>query len=175
MNPSEEVVLELATQAGAALLSNLLQLYIHDMSEIFAVEIGAEGRFSYDKLPLYWSGDERHFPFLIRSGVRIAGFALVTRGSPVTDNPEDLDLAEFFVLRRLRRSGVGRRAAVLLWDHVPGHWIVRVSEGNRGGLLFWEAVIRDYTHGAFSERTLPGTPNGWRVFSFKSAKVEAAV
>ena len=67
--------------------------------------------------------------YLIRVRGRVAGFALVTRGSPATADPLDLDLAEFFVLRSYRRSGVGRRAAVLLWNSLPAHWIVRVAGG----------------------------------------------
>ena len=170
-----EVAVEPASRADAALLSNLLELYIHDLSEIFPIEIGAEGRFGYDKLALYWSEHERRFAFLIRLGGHLAGFALVTRGSPVTDDPEDLDVAEFFVLRRHRRAGVGQRAATLLWDRLPGQWIVRVSEGNRAGLSFWAAVIRAYTGDAFSERKRPGSPHGWRVYSFKSPVSRAAV
>ena len=59
----------------------------------------------------------------------MAGFSFVTRGSPASDDPETLDVAEFFVLRGWRRSGVGRRAAPLLWDRLPGPWTVRVSTG----------------------------------------------
>jgi predicted acetyltransferase len=169
MIATQEVVLERATQADAALLSNLLELYVHDLSEIFPVEIGPDGRFGYEKLSLYWSEHERRFAFLIRSGTRIAGFALVTRGSPMTDDPEALDVAEFFVLRRHRRSGIGRQAATLLWDRFAGQWIVRVSEANRPGLPFWGAVIGAYTNDTFSESRRPGSPHGWRVFSFKSA------
>jgi predicted acetyltransferase len=160
MVAAQAVTLERALPSDAALLSNLLELYIHDLSEIFAVEVGIDGRFGYENLPLYWSEHERRFPFLIRSGARIAGFALVTRGSPVTDDPEDLDVAEFFVLRRYRRAGVGRQAAGLLWNRLPGHWIVRVSEGNRPALPFWESVIREYTTSVFAESKRPGRPHG---------------
>lgn len=166
----EEVALEVATPSDAALLSNLLELYIHDLSEVFpAVVLGADGRFGYDKLPLYWSEPERRFPFLIRQGTRIAGFALITRGSPASDDPDVFDVAEFFVLRSHRRFGVGRRAAFLLWDRFPGQWIVRVSEGNRGGIPFWAGVIAEYTQGSFTELERPGTPYAWRVFSFAGA------
>lgn len=166
----EEVSLEIATPRDAALLANLLELYIHDLSEIFPIEPGPDGRFGYDKLRLYWSEPERRFPFLIRSGSRIAGFALVTRGSPAADDPDTLDVAEFFVLRRYRRSGVGHRAAVKLWDRLPGGWTVRVSEANLRGLPFWSAVTSDYTHGAAKVDTRPGSPHAWRIFSFASQK-----
>jgi predicted acetyltransferase len=164
-----EVVLEPATQSDAAVLSNLLELYSHDLSDVFALEPGADGRFGYEKLPLYWSEPENRFPFLIRSGTRLAGFALVTRGSPASDDPNDFDIAEFFVLRRPRHSGVGRRAAFLLWNRFVTRWIVRVTEGNPEGLRFWASVIGEYTSGTAVQTTRSGSPHAWRVFSFNSA------
>jgi len=175
MAETEEVALERATARDAPLLENLLELYIHDLSAVFALEVGPDGRFGYPKLPLYWSEPERRFPFLIRSGGRVVGFALITRGSPGSDDPEVLDVAEFFILRRHRRSGAGRRAACLLWDRLPGRWIVRVSEGNRGALPFWEGVISEYTRGAVSVSTGPGSPHPWRLFSFDSPPQPEAV
>src|SRR5215213_5011236 len=132
MTDLPDVDLAAATVADAALLSNLLELYIHDLSETFPVELGADGRFGYPRLTRYWSEPERHFAFFIRYNARVVGFVLVTRGTPVTDDPDVLDVAEFFAARRYRRAGVGRRAALLLWQRLPGAWIVRVSEGNRG-------------------------------------------
>ncbi len=164
-----EVVLEAATPADALLLSNLLELYSHDLSAAFPdVEIGPDGRFGYKKLPLYWSEPESRFPFLIRSGARIAGFALVTRGSPASDDPAVHDVAEFFVLRRHRRSDIGRRAAILLWNRFPGPWTVRVSGGNAAALPFWSRIIADFTGGTATEFTRPGEPHPWRVYSFDS-------
>src|SRR5262249_469926 len=160
-----QVVVEPAMPRDAAVLSNLLELYSHDLSEVFALELGDNGRFGYQRLPLYWSESERRFPFLIRLETRLAGFALVTRGSPASDDPDDFDVAEFFVLRRHRRSGVGRRAAFLLWNRFAVHWIVRVSEGNQNGLRFWANVIADYTNGTAVEAR--------RVFMFNSAVVVA--
>jgi predicted acetyltransferase len=165
-----EVVLDAATADDAGLLSNLLELYIHDLSAVFAsVELGADGRFGYEKLALYWSEPERHFPFLIRWDSRVVGFALVTRGSPVSDDPNVLDVAEFFVLRRYRRSGVGRHAAMLLWTRLPGNWIVRASAGVPGAVPFWRGVVAEFTSGAATELERPGSPHGWHVFSFDSA------
>ena len=62
MIDSQEVVLDVASPRDAVLLSNLLELYIHDLSETFPVELGADGRFGYEKLPLYWSEPERRLP-----------------------------------------------------------------------------------------------------------------
>ena len=171
----QEVVLDVATPRDAGVLSNLLELYAHDLSEIFALELGADGRFGYAKLPVYWSKPERRFPFLIRCGTRVVGFALVTRGSPASDDPDDFDVAEFFVVRRHRRAGVGGRAAFLLWNRFAGRWIVRVSEGNHGARRFWASVIAAYTGGALAETTRPGSPHAWRVFSFDSVNRSGVV
>jgi predicted acetyltransferase len=169
-NP-QEVVLDVAAPGDAPLLANLLELYIHDLSDAFPdIELGADGRFGYDRLPLYWSEPERRFAFLIRHGARVAGFVLATRGSPASDDPDVFDVAEFFVIRRHRRSGVARRAAFLLWGRFPGRWIVRVSERNTGGLAFWTAVVAEYTRGAATVSRRPASPTAWRVFSFESPR-----
>jgi predicted acetyltransferase len=165
-----EVTLQFATAEHGPVLSNLLELYLHELSDIFQIDTGADGRFGYDGLPLYWSDPDTHHAFLIRSGDRIGRFALVTRGSPATDDPDDLDVAEFFVLRSHRRSGVGRAAAFLLWNRISGRWIVRVSEANRAGRSFWESIVREYTGGVFAETTRPGRVHMFRVFSFDGGR-----
>jgi predicted acetyltransferase len=166
---AQDVALEVATPRDAPILSNLLELYSHDLSDVFALELDADGRFGYERLPLYWSEPERRFPFLIRCSGQIAGFALVTRDVPGSDDPDGFDVAEFFIVRRHRRSGVGRRAAFLLWNRLPGRWVVRVSEGNTGGCRFWECAINEFTGGTFARAARPGNLHAWRVFSFDSS------
>jgi predicted acetyltransferase len=168
MSGPGDVRLEPAGAADAPLLANLLELYLHDLSEIFELEVGADGRFGYD-LSRYRAEPARRFAFLVRRGARTAGFALVTRGSPASDDPDVFDLTEFFVLRAHRRSHVGRRAAFLLWDALPGRWVVRVSEANRAGIPFWEATVHAYTQGAYATKQHPGRLHPFRVFSFESA------
>jgi predicted acetyltransferase len=164
------VSLHEATPADATLLANLLELYIHDLSAAFpAVALGPDGRFGYPSLPRYWSEPERRFAFLIRADEQTAGFVLATRGSPAVEDPDVLDVAEFFVLRRFRGAGVGRRAAALLWQRVPGRWVVRVSEANPDGLAFWRRVVEAASPGGVETFTRPGSPAAWQVFTFRPA------
>lgn len=162
----ETVSVGAAVRDDEARLENLLQLYVHDLSAIFpSVVLGDDGRFRYPKLPLYWDEPNARFPFLIRCDGALAGFALVTRGSPASDDPDVFDVAEFFVARGFRRDAVGRRAAALLWSQMPGRWIVRVFERNVEALPFWTRVVTDFSGGAAIERT---TSDGWRVFELDS-------
>jgi predicted acetyltransferase len=167
MTSASDVALDAATAADAALLGNLLELYVHDLSAVFSsVVLGPDGRFGYPTLPLYWSEPDRRFAFLIRCGGDVAGFALATRCSPAADDPAVFDVAEFFVLRRYRRAGVGRRAALLLWDRLPGRWTVRVAEQNRSGLAFWRAVIAEAAGAPVTASTHASGPIVWHVFAF---------
>ena len=127
--PSLRVVsLEPASEADSSLLSNLLELYIHDMSEVFPhVQLGPDGRFGYSTLPFYWSEPDRRFAFLIRCDGRVAGFILATRGSPVVTDPNVLDVAEFFVLRQYRRGGRGARR----------HLCSGIDSAARGSCAYW--------------------------------------
>jgi arginase len=161
----DAVTLEAATAETAPVLENLLDLYIHELSGIFSVDIGPDGRFRYERLPLYWSEAATRHAFLIRCSGRLAGFVLVTHGSPASDDPQDLDVAEFFVLRRFRRTAVGRRAAALLWNTLRGNWVVRVSEANHPAMAFWKHTIAFYSADVFSETAREGN---WRVFRFQS-------
>jgi predicted acetyltransferase len=162
--------LDAATPADASELSDLLELYQFELRTIFGLARGPDGRFGYARLPRYWSEPAVHFPFLIRVGSRVAGFALATRGSPASDDPAVLDVAEFYVRTTERRAGVARRAAALLWDRLPGRWTVRVAEANAAGLGFWDAVVRDYTGGAFTVATHAGRTQPFRVFAFATAR-----
>ena len=152
------------------LLSNLMELYVHDLSALFPhVTLGEDGRFGYARLPLYFDESEPRFAFLIRAGGRVAGFALATRGSSAADDPEVHDVAEFFVLRQHRRNGVGRNAAGLLFRTLPARWTVRVLERNARALVFWRQTVREFTHDTAHETERHDASGTWRVFAFDSA------
>ncbi len=169
------VSLEAATAANATLLGNLLELYAHELSDVFPdMVLGPGGRYSYPSLPLYWSEPDRRFAFVIRAAGQVAGFVLATRGSPMAADPEVLDVAEFFVMRRHRRLGVGRRAARLLWRRLPGRWTVRVAEGNRGGLAFWGEVLAAAAPAGLTVSIHRSGHLSWRVYTFDSATVHEA-
>jgi predicted acetyltransferase len=133
-----------ATKEQAPIVANLLQLYAHDFSEFHDVEIGEDGRFVYNDLPLYWSEPGRH-PFLVWVDDKLAGFVFVKKGSEVSGNGNVWDMAEFFVLRAYRRRGVGTRLGHEVWRQFPGAWEVRVMESNVAALNFWPQAISKFT------------------------------
>jgi predicted acetyltransferase len=168
---SHSIAISAMTQADDELLGNLMELYVHDLSAIFLqVELGANGRFGYPHLSSYLSGSGSRFAFLVRCDGRVAGFVLAKRGSPVTDDPDVLDVAEFFVLRRFRGCGVGRAAARLLWDLMPGKWTIRASVRNPDAVAFWRRVAANYTGNAAAECERLVGQDAWVVFSFDNSE-----
>jgi predicted acetyltransferase len=131
-----------------------MQLYLYDFSEFDdeEAETDATGRFTGfdDQLDDYWRRPG-YLPFLFRVGGRPAGFALVRRLDRPGREPT-WGMAEFFVMRRYRRRGAGRRAAVTLFDRLPGRWEVGQIRVNTAAIAFWRRVIGDYTGGRFSEQ-----------------------
>jgi predicted acetyltransferase len=156
-----------AVREEMPIVANLFELYAHDFSEFHAVEPGPDGRFGYPDLPLYWSEPGR-YPFLIRIGGKLAGFALVRRISQTSGNDAVWDMAEFFVLRAYRGRGVGMKAAHSLWRQFPGPWQVRVMRANPAAHKFWQSAIAEFAGEAMSSTHREKAGETWDVFSFLS-------
>ena len=119
--------------ADKEVLAQLLELYLHDLSPLTAADVGPRGWFGYRYLDNYWSDHDRH-PFFLRVGDRLAGLALVRSGPPH-------DMAEFFVMRKYRHQGIGRRAANTVFGMFPGEWQVRQLAANTAATAFWRSAI----------------------------------
>ena len=52
-----------------------------------------------------------------------------------------MDLAEFFVMRKYRRHGVGTFLARELFSRFPGAWQVRQMASNSAATAFWRRAI----------------------------------
>jgi predicted acetyltransferase len=142
-----------AERSDEDVLQNLFQLYAHDFSEVLPADVDETGRFKVPLLDAYWSEPWR-FPFLIRAEAHLAGFTLVHRRSHLSDADDIWDMAEFFVLRRHRRTGVGMTAAHALFETHPGAWEVRQRAANVAATSFWRKVISAHTGGRFTEELL---------------------
>jgi predicted acetyltransferase len=118
-----------------------------------------DGRFHALALDAYWLDDWRH-PFLIRVDDALAGFALIASRSKLTGTPGVFDMAEFFVMRRYRRQGVGIAAAFAAFDRFRGPWEVRERDENQASIAFWRRAIASYTGGRYAEARVDDDWNG---------------
>lgn len=145
---SEGVVVSRAAPEEAPIIANLMQLYIHDFSELWLDrevegELGADGRYSdYPGLETYWRDPVRQ-AWLFRIKGLSVGFAFV---DDVAHSPIRIDraVAEFFVARKHRRRGVGLAAAHALFGSASGVWEAATVRRNAAARTFWRRAAESY-------------------------------
>ena len=141
-----KVELEPAGPETRATLDALFQLYTHDFSDHWAGtdrgELGEDGRFpAYPYLDSYWTEASR-WPYLLRVDGHLAGFVLINDVAH-SGRPIDFSVAEFFVVRKHRRGGVGKAAARSAIAGRPGQWELAVARKNTAAQAFWRGVAAD--------------------------------
>ena len=144
MTTAVEIVAALPEDRVA--LANMMQLYAHDFSELWSREargeLGEDGLFAAYPLDAWWREPD-HVALLVKVDGLLAGFALLNKASH-TGRPLDRNMAEFFIVRKHRRSGVGTRAARMIFNRYPGRWETAVARANHGALAFWRAAIQPF-------------------------------
>ena len=136
-----------ALASEQAVIGNLMELYLHDLSEFWDYDVDAQGRYGY-RLDDYWQLPT-HAAFVFRLDAQYAGFALVN--DDVCRAGNERWMAQFFVLRKYRRRGIASVAARTIFDALPGKWEVGQIPANLPAQAFWRKLIDAYTRGAFTE------------------------
>lgn len=137
--------------ASWPVLERLVQLERHDLSEVTGELPDDDGGFA-DRRIERWRSEPGFEALLVLHDGLPAGFVL-TR--PFDDGSSFVH--SFFVMRGLRRLGVGRRAALDVLRSRPGRWSISFLEENPGASPFWREVVREVAGPAYEEsrRTAP--------------------
>lgn len=131
-------------------IRNMMELYNYDMSEFQDCDLDAHGLYGYNYLDNYWTEKERH-PFIIKVDGNLSGFILVKKYGVDATEPIDYSIAEFFILKKYRRRGVGRIAVFNIFNKFHGIWEVKELPENRKAHVFWRKVIGEYTSNNYKE------------------------
>lgn len=141
------------------ILRNLMELYQYDMSDFEddgENDVNEYGLFDYMYLDHYWT-EEGRFPFFIMQLGKLVGFVLVRK---ITDcEMLKFSIAEFFILRKYRRHGIGKEAAYEVFEMFKGNWSVSWLEKNLPAKTFWTKAILEYSNGICFESTQAGNPS----------------
>lgn len=138
------LVIQPADEHGLSAIAHMMQLYIHDFSELWVGqergELGPDGLFADYPLDTYRAGDPRRVPLIFRKAEGLVGFALLNEHTH-SGLSADWSMAEFFIVRKHRRGGTGTRAAHLIFTAYPGQWDLAVARSNTGARSFWARAI----------------------------------
>lgn len=144
-----------------SVLLALNEYYVYDFSELLGLDVRDSGSYGGERLERHFTDPLCH-PWLIRVDGKLAGFAIHEGRSRLTGETGIHDVAEFFVLKKYRRHGIGTDAAIALFDQFKGRWEVRQVTANTSATSFWRHAINRYTAGHYEDLT-------WNDANFKGA------
>lgn len=130
------------------ILRNLLEKYTYEFSQWINNDVNKLGLYGYEYLDYYWTQDKR-WAYFIMVDSKLAGFAMIIDLPEVDDRETDFQMAEFFVLHKYRRHGVGKNALFKVLDLHKGRWQLKRHPSNLASVYFWDKVINEYTNGNF--------------------------
>ncbi|KKD01805.1 acetyltransferase [Photobacterium halotolerans] len=136
-----EVSLKRISVDSRHILENLFSYYVYDMSEFMGWGPNSDGLFTFnpETLDSYWK-ETSHVPYFIYIDKEIAGFALV-RHYPI--EPEVFDIDQFFVLRKFKGKGIGKKVFLAVVANHLGKWQIRVLKENEAALNFWISAVKN--------------------------------
>ena len=129
------------------ILSHLIELYEYDFSEYENSDVNRLGLYGYSYLDCYWTEDKR-YPYFIKVDGKLAGFVMVGNYCYASKDNDTLSLAEFFVMKKYRKNGIGSYVAKEVLQRLhPGKWELIVHPYNEVALSFWCKIIEQCAKG----------------------------
>ncbi|MBN2544437.1 MAG: GNAT family N-acetyltransferase [Spirochaetes bacterium] len=149
------------------ILKQLIELYLYDFSEFDNKDVDESGHYGYKYLDHYWKEKNKH-PFFIKVKNKFAGFVLLSNHCHILKNEQAKSISEFFIMKKYRRKGIGKKAAIKMFDMFRGDWEIRQHPHNIAAQKFWKNVITIYTGNNFSEKELISKKWSGKVFIFNN-------
>ena len=143
-----KIILKKAKFKDRKTFKNLLEKYFYEFSQYDALELNKRGLYGYKWLKQYWT-DKNRFAYFIEADKKLAGFLLVNNVPEIAEREMDFSMAEFFIIYRYRRSGVGKKAFFEAVNLHRGKWQLKYHPKNLGSAHFWTKVIGEYTNGNY--------------------------
>lgn len=134
-----DIEISMVTREQKEILAHLLELYQYDFSEYDGMDVNPCGLYGYPYLEYYWT-EKNRFAYFIKVDGRLAGFAMVCGHCYVSKEKDTLFMSEFFVMKKYRKQGVGKRAACEVLKLHPGRWELTIHPNNQGAHTFWKKV-----------------------------------
>ncbi|HWI66622.1 MAG TPA: GNAT family N-acetyltransferase [Symbiobacteriaceae bacterium] len=144
-----------ATDDNKTIFENLMQLYQYDSSEYNGEDCNSHGRYLYTHLDHYWTGhgqrEEGRRAYLITVDGKLAGFLLLIGFELLPGTTADHSVAEFFIMRKWRRRGIGRQVMLEIFRRYRGRWQITQERCNVKAQAFWRSVVAEATGGNYTE------------------------
>ena len=131
--------------ADKAIIANLMELYVYDLSRVVPehnlFSLNQQGRFGYPRFDSFWQDSDRR-AYLFKWDGQLAGFSLIHGSSFYHKQEAAKVIGEFCVLNMYCNHGLGTAAAEKIMRLQPGYWEMRVIDPNKRAVKFWHKVVK---------------------------------
>lgn len=135
------IMLERVNPERRDTLFRLLQYSLFEESLIDLNEMNDDALFDYPWFDAYFAETQREAYFIrAQDSRKLLGFAMVREHEDGRHS-----IAEFMVIPKYRRSGIGSQAAKACFARHAGLWEVKPAYGSESAKLFWQKTIAQVT------------------------------
>ena len=151
-----DLVVRRAGEADRVVLERLWLMFRHDMSEFQGQLPRPDGSYRTEWLELVLAADPEWAGYLFYSGESPIGFSFMR----ALRQPVHV-LNCFFIVRPVRRNGLGMRAVREVLANHPGPCEVAFQRNNAKAVRFWQRVATELSGDAWTQesRPIPGKPD----------------
>ena len=129
-------------QNDRALLWNINQKYLYEMTNFYDDPMDEEGNFHYGYFDEYFT-DPKRLAYFIYSEDSLVGFAMLCPYSYIGQDP-DYTMAEFTIFPAYRKRHFALDAANLILSNHSGSWEIKFNEKNAPAKSLWNKVAAPY-------------------------------
>lgn len=117
------------------ILKNLLEKYDYEFSQWDKRDVNNLGLYGYQYLDYYWT-EKNRWTYFVLVNQKLAGFAMINDIPEVDDRETDFQIAEFFILYKYRRSGIGKHLLFNVLNKHRGRWQLKCHPKNVVSVYF---------------------------------------
>lgn len=140
-----------ATIANYPIIQNMWLFYIYELGRYCGAIHSWKCPVNLDFIPYdltsYFNSPNQ--AFLIKVKDELAGFILLNK-TGIQPNI-DWNMAEFFIVAKFQRRGIGQSITRELWKTHAGCWEISITPENKPALAFWRKAMSAFTNGNFKE------------------------
>jgi predicted acetyltransferase len=131
------------------ILRNLMEKYDYEFSQYENMDVNDIGLYGYNYIDHYWT-EENRYAFFIKINGKLAGFIMVNNIDE-TEMKTNFSMAEFFIMYKYKRLGIGAYAVKNIFEKFKGKWEITYAQNNIPANKFWNKIVYEYTNGKYKK------------------------
>jgi predicted acetyltransferase len=129
------------------ILRNLIEKYDYEFSQYHKRDVNDLGLYDNDYI-INSLTENNSFAYFIKVDNKLAGFVMVN-DCPIINLETNYTMADFFVLYKYRKTGVGTFVVKSIFEKYKGKWGIMYHPKNIPSKKFWNKVVHECTNGKY--------------------------